>query len=84
MKMAESGECKTSAHGACGRIVGLPGTLYVYCTRKGIPDARVGHDGFEKEIPTLNMADPAYNPDAVAAFFLALVAHDVREHNDGD
>lgn len=189
VQMTEGDECKTSAHGACGRIGGLPGILYVNCTRKGIPNARVGHgvnrlthyfwipaiyrdaglersytlslcredldartgnihtdftqlqmtrlnnngpevggqanplpsrieggwrldyladesfpravrcctgatvdtdekpwghDGFEKKIPMLDMADPAYNPDAVAAFFLALVAHDVRERNDGD
>ena len=38
-----------------------------------------GYEGFEGAIPTLDMTDPAYDPEAVAAFFLALIVHDVRD-----
>lgn len=38
-----------------------------------------GYDGFEGRIPSLDMADAAYDFDAVAAFFIALIARDVRE-----
>lgn len=38
-----------------------------------------GHGGFEDKIPVLDMADPAYDPGAVAGFFIELIVRDVRD-----
>lgn len=37
-----------------------------------------GYAGFERVLPVMDLADPAYDPMAVADFFMRLVAHDLR------
>ncbi|MBQ9002024.1 MAG: hypothetical protein IJ087_09240 [Eggerthellaceae bacterium] len=36
-----------------------------------------GYSGFEGQIPTLDLADPAYDPRKVAAFFMRLIMRDL-------
>lgn len=37
-----------------------------------------GHAGFERQAPVMDLADPAYDPQAIAAFFMRLVVCDLR------